>query len=64
MQNLMMKVYCRLRGLRQERGQDLIEYGLVAVLIALAATAGMNTLASDINNAFSNVGTKLTNYSG
>ena len=42
-----------------EEGQDLVEYALVVALIALAAVAGMNTLATDINNAFTTVGTTL-----
>jgi pilus assembly protein Flp/PilA len=45
-----------------EQGQDLIEYALVVALIALAATAGMNTVAKDINLAFSSIGSKLTTY--
>ena len=50
-----------LRGfLKDENGQDLIEYALVVALIAFAATAGMNTLASNINTAFTNIGTMLT----
>jgi pilus assembly protein Flp/PilA len=47
--------------LSREEGQDLIEYALVVALIAFAATVGMNTLASDINSAFTTIGTKLTN---
>jgi len=47
-----------------EEGQDLIEYALVVALIALAATAGMGTLATSINTAFTNIGTKLTTYTG
>jgi pilus assembly protein Flp/PilA len=43
-----------------ESGQDLIEYALVAALIALGATAAMNTLAGTISTAFTTVGTKLT----
>jgi pilus assembly protein Flp/PilA len=42
-----------------ERGQDLIEYALVALLIALGATAAMKTLATDIGIAFSSVSTRL-----
>jgi pilus assembly protein Flp/PilA len=42
-----------------EEGQDLVEYALVVALIALAATAGMQTLASDISAAFTGVGTTL-----
>ena len=38
--------------LSREEGQDLIEYALVVALIAFAATAGMTTLAKDINSAF------------
>ena len=47
--------------LYDESGQDLIEYALVAALIALGATAAMNTLATSISTAFTTVGTKLTN---
>jgi pilus assembly protein Flp/PilA len=43
-----------------ESGQDLIEYALVAALIALGATAAMNSLAGSISTAFSTVGTKLS----
>jgi pilus assembly protein Flp/PilA len=46
--------------LRDESGQDLIEYALVAAIIALAAVAGMSTLATNISNAFSAVGSKLS----
>ena len=45
---------------REESGQDLIEYALLAALIALAATVGMSTVASDINNAFGKIGSKLS----
>jgi len=44
---------------RQE-GQDLVEYALIVALIALAATAGMNTLASDIASAFSSIGSTVS----
>jgi pilus assembly protein Flp/PilA len=52
MQTLMMR----------DEGQDLIEYALVVALIAMAATAGMKTLATDINTAFVNIGTTLGTY--
>jgi pilus assembly protein Flp/PilA len=47
---------------KKEDGQDLIEYALVVALIALAATAGMTSLADAINNAFSSIGASLTGY--
>ncbi len=34
--------------IRDESGQDLIEYALVAAIIALGATAAMTTVATDI----------------
>lgn len=46
----------------EESGQDLIEYALIAALIALAATVGMGSVAKAINTAFSSIGQKLTNY--
>jgi len=46
--------------LRDESGQDLIEYALVAAILGLAAVAGMSNLASNISNAFSAVGSKLS----
>jgi pilus assembly protein Flp/PilA len=63
MQARLMNLYFTLQNLmRQEEGQDLIEYALVVALIALAATAGMNTVAQNINTAFSNIGGKITTY--
>ena len=47
-----------------EEGQDLIEYALVVALIALAATAGMSSLASSINAAFGTIGSQLTTAVG
>ena len=44
----------------REEGQDLVEYALVVALIGFAAVAGMGTLATDINQAFTMIGAKLT----
>lgn len=46
--------------LRDESGQDLIEYALVAALIALGAVAAMNGVATGISNAFSAISSNLT----
>jgi len=54
------RLYVHVRILKEDSGQDLIEYALVVALIAFAATVGMNTVASGINNAFSIVATKLS----
>ncbi|MFB3921059.1 MAG: Flp family type IVb pilin [Terriglobia bacterium] len=47
---------------REDSGQDLIEYALIAALIALAATVGMGSVATAINEAFSSIGAKLKGY--
>ena len=57
-----MKLYVNAYLFRRDSAQDLIEYALVAALIALAATAGMSTVAADINTAFSSIGSTLTSY--
>ena len=49
---------------RDESGQDLIEYALIAALIALAAVAGMKTVGSGIASAFESVTTKLASALG
>jgi pilus assembly protein Flp/PilA len=58
----LLKLALKMQVLFDEEGQDLIEYALVVALVAFAATAGMNTLAVAINNAFTSVGTTLSNY--
>ena len=47
---------------KDQAGQGLVEYLLVLALIAVAATAGMNTLASGINSAFSQLNSILGTY--
>lgn len=46
--------------LRDECGQDLIEYALVAALIGLGATAAMRALATTIGSALTGIGSRLT----
>jgi len=49
-----------LKSLNQdESGQGLVEYALIIALVAFAAIVGMNTLAVDINEAFSKIGSVL-----
>lgn len=65
MQMTLWNFCIKMRNLvRKDDGQDLIEYALVVALIAFAATAGMNSVASSINTAFNNLATTLTTYTG
>jgi len=45
---------------KEESGQDLIEYGLIALIVALGAITGMGHLASSINKVFTQVAAQLT----
>jgi pilus assembly protein Flp/PilA len=45
--------------IRDESGQDLIEYGLIVAVMALALVASMNGLANSISNFFNKVGNSL-----
>jgi pilus assembly protein Flp/PilA len=60
MKDQRLQLAIKMQILMDESGQDLIEYALVVALIAFAATAGMSTLAADINTAFNNIGARLT----
>ena len=45
---------------REESGQDLVEYGLIALIVALGAITGMGTLAASINQEFKKVASTLS----
>jgi len=45
---------------REEKGQDLTEYALLMVLIALVAIASIQKIGTTISNVFSNAATNLT----
>jgi pilus assembly protein Flp/PilA len=47
---------------RDESAQGLVEYLLVLALVAFAATAGMQSVASGLNSAFSKVATYFGSY--
>lgn len=44
---------------REDEGQDLTEYALLIVLVALVAIATMQTLGGTISNVFSNAASNL-----
>jgi len=45
---------------KEEEGQDLTEYALLLVLVALAAIGSLGVLATAINGVFANAATNLT----
>jgi len=48
------------RFVREEEGQDLIEYALLAALIAVACFLIIQTVGSQVNTVFGQVSTQLT----
>jgi pilus assembly protein Flp/PilA len=46
--------------LKDESGQDLIEYALVAALVGLGALAAMKGLSNSIGNSFNSIGSTLS----
>jgi Flp pilus assembly protein, pilin Flp len=54
MKQLMVRLW------KEEEGQDLTEYALLLVLLALAAVGSLSTLASAISNAFAAAASNLS----
>ena len=52
------------RSWKDTRGQDLIEYALMAGFVAVAAGAIMPNVASSISTIFSSVASVMTNAAG
>ena len=59
----MLKLYVKTQMVRQalkdEQGQDLVEYALVIAVVCLGIISGMNTLANVIITAMISLCTKL-----
>ncbi|HEX3662792.1 MAG TPA: Flp family type IVb pilin [Acidobacteriaceae bacterium] len=45
--------------MQEESGQDLIEYALIAALIALGAIVAMGSLSNSISSEFNAIGSSL-----
>ncbi len=54
-----VKMFCRMRIWKDTRGQDLIEYALMAGFVAVAAGAIMPGVAENIRTIFSSVSTRM-----
>ena len=49
---------------KDEEGQDLIEYGLLLVFIALVAVASLGSIKSAVVNIFSGAAVNMTSAAG
>jgi pilus assembly protein Flp/PilA len=52
------------RLVRDEQGQDLIEYALLATFVSLVAIGGATLLGTALNNWYSAVGTRVNTAAG
>jgi pilus assembly protein Flp/PilA len=60
MNGMLLNLHVKFQDLKnREDGQDLVEYAMMVALIAFGAVAGMNILASGLNNAFNTISTTL-----
>ena len=58
--NRLMKLAIQMQILKDKKGQDLIEYALMAGFVAVAAGAIMPAVATSINTIFSKVNSVMT----
>lgn len=63
MMNYLNSLYVQLitsfNSLKNEKGQGLVEYALILVLIAIVVIGALTLLGTKTNNVFSNIGNHL-----
>jgi len=58
--NYLQELYVKfLVDIKSEKGQTLVEYALLLVLIAIVVIAMLRGVGSSVNNAFSNINSNL-----
>ena len=59
MRDTLLKLYVKFQGLKNDEGQDLVEYALLVALIALVCITGVNNVASAVNTVFNTISNSL-----
>lgn len=59
MRDTLLKMYVKLQGLKNDEGQDLVEYALLVALVALVCVTGVNNVATAVNSVFGNISSSL-----
>ena len=60
MHSMLLKLYVKFQSLASdEDGQDLVEYGLLCTMIALALISSVSHIATAVTHVFSNVSSSL-----
>jgi len=58
--DLILRLFCWSQALANgEEGQDMIEYALLTSLIALAAIAGVDKVATAVTSVFTKISTSI-----
>jgi pilus assembly protein Flp/PilA len=57
----MLNLWLRWQLLREQRGQGLVEYALIIVLVAIAVVVAITALGTQISSVFNSITTKLSN---
>jgi pilus assembly protein Flp/PilA len=52
------------RFVREEAGQDLIEYAMIATLVALVVGVGATALGTNLNTWYDNMATAVSTWAG
>ena len=52
------------RFVREEQGQDLIEYALLAGFISLVAVAAITSVGTGVNGVYNNINTQVAKIPG
>jgi pilus assembly protein Flp/PilA len=59
MRDTLLKMYLKFQGLKDDEGQDLVEYALLVALVALVCVTGVNNVATAVNSVFTNISSSL-----
>jgi pilus assembly protein Flp/PilA len=57
----MLNLWLRWQLLREQKGQGLVEYALIIVLVAIAVVVAITALGTQISSVFNSITTKLSN---
>ncbi len=60
MNDMLLKLWIKAQILREDHGQDMVEYALVVGIIALGATLTMGTVATNVGLMFTAVAKKIS----
>jgi pilus assembly protein Flp/PilA len=61
MNAVLIRIYLRFQALASpDEGQQMVEYALVAAMLALGLVAGTKNLASALTQAFSSISSQLS----